>query len=589
LAKRRGYGVLISHNVPPYGRAGLYKELVVLRDLISEYREDPEKNYVLKEAICKKIVDTGLDADCPFEDGKQLGIAFTWENVRLFSAHAFDDYLVKLYEYLQVLENRLFSSGLHTLGDVPNEEEMAGYLEAYFGDEPPSRSVSARRRSQERQEEEGLVRELLGQTTDELRNLLRGLNGEYILPAPGGDLLRDGAGVLPTGRNIHALDPYRMPSAAAYARGREIGQKIIAQHLQEYGKYPETVAVMLWGLDAIKTKGESLGILLELVGAEPVKEGTGRIVRYELKSLAEVGHPRIDVLANLSGIFRDSFVNIIELLDDLFQRAADADESEDENFIRKHALALQAQGVENASARLFSNPAGDFGSLVNDRVVDGNWESGEELGDTWQGRNVFSFGREDKGQARPEVLNKLLQTSDRIVQEIDSVEYGLTDIQEYYANTGGLKKAAEKQSAKKVTTSFVESFSKDTTPRDLDDLLRMEYRTRLLNPKWAQAMANQGSGGVFEISQRMTALIGWGGTADFTEDWVYDQAMDTYALDADMAEKLRASNPEAFRNIVARMLEAHGRGFWNAGEEKLQKLRELYELTDEELEGVTVG
>ena len=612
LAKRRGYGVLISHNVPPYGRAGLYKELMVLRDLISEYREDPEKNYVLKEAICKKIVDTGLDADCPFEDGKRLGIAFTWENVRLFSDRPFNDYLVKLYEYLQVLENRLFSSGLHTLGEVPNEEEMAGYLEALATevatdeitdvtdnlsvgrrDQPSATSAttsvapSATSATTSVATSVALVRELLGQTTDELTNLLRGLNGEYILPAPGGDLLRDGAGVLPTGRNIHALDPYRMPSAAAYARGREIGQKIIAQHLQEYGKYPETVAVMLWGLDAIKTKGESLGILLELVGAEPVKEGTGRIVRYKLKALAEVGHPRIDVLANLSGIFRDSFVNIIELLDDLFQRAADADESEDENFIRKHALALQAQGVENASARLFSNPAGDFGSLVNDRVVDGNWESGEELGNTWQGRNVFSFGREDKGQARPEVLNKLLQTSDRIVQEIDSVEYGLTDIQEYYANTGGLKKAAEKQSGKKVTTSFVESFSKDTTPRDLDDLLRMEYRTKLLNPKWAQAMANQGSGGVFEISQRMTALIGWGGTADFTDDWVYDQAMDTYALDAEMAEKLRASNPEAFRNIVARMLEAHGRGFWNAGEEKLQKLRELYDLTDEELEGVT--
>ena len=593
LAKRRGYGVLISHNVPPYGRAGLYKELMVLRDLISEYREDPEKNYVLKEAICKKIVDTGLDADCPFEDGKRLGIAFTWENVSLFSDRAFVDYLVKLYEYLQVLENRLFSSGLHTLGEVPNEEEMAGYLEALATDVVTdiTDGLSVRRTDNSSATSAttsvALVRELLGQTTDELTNLLRGLNGEYILPAPGGDLLRDGAGVLPTGRNIHALDPYRMPSAAAYARGREIGQKIITQHLQEYGKYPETVAVMLWGLDAIKTKGESLGILLELVGAETVKEGTGRIVRYELKALAEVGHPRIDVLANLSGIFRDSFVNIIELLDDLFQRAADADEPEDENFIRKHALALQAQGVENASARLFSNPAGDFGSLVNDRVVDGNWESGEELGNTWQGRNVFSFGREDKGQARPEVLNKLLETSDRIVQEIDSVEYGLTDIQEYYANTGGLKKAAEKQRGKKVTTSFVESFSKDTTPRDLDDLLRMEYRTKLLNPKWAQAMANQGSGGVFEISQRMTALIGWGGTADFTEDWVYDQAMDTYALDAEMAEKLRKSNPEAFRNIVARMLEAHGRGFWNAEEEKLQKLRELYDLTDEELEGVT--
>ncbi|QDL10028.1 magnesium chelatase subunit H [Brasilonema octagenarum UFV-E1] len=584
LAKRRGYGVLISHNVPPYGRAGLYKELVTLRDLISEYREDPQKNYALKEAICKKIVDTGLDADCPFEDAKRLGIGFTPENVRMFSGHAFDDYLVKLYEYLQVLENRLFSSGLHVLGEVPSEEELAGYLEAYFGNEPQRREGH----EEERKEEERLIRELLMQTTDELTNLVRGLNGEYIPPAPGGDLLRDGAGVLPTGRNIHALDPYRMPSPAAFARGREIGQKIIAQHLQENGTYPETVAVMLWGLDAIKTKGESLGILLELVGAEAVKEGTGRIVRYELKPLAEVGHPRIDVLGNLSGIFRDSFVNVIELLDDLFGRAAEADEPKDQNFIRKHALALKAQGVENVSARLFSNPAGDFGSLVNDRVVDSNWESGDELGDTWQGRNVFSYGRQDKGQARPEVLTQLLQTSDRIVQEIDSVEYGLTDIQEYYANTGGLKKAAEKQRGKKVTTSFVESFSKDTTPRNLDDLLRMEYRSKLLNPKWAEAMANQGSGGAYEISQRMTALIGWGGTADFTDNWVYDQAADTYALDAEMAEKLRKANPEAFRNLVGRMLEAHGRGFWEASEDKLQKLRELYELTDEELEGVTV-
>ncbi|MFN6515811.1 MAG: magnesium chelatase subunit H [Nostoc sp. CreGUA01] len=589
LAKRRGYGVLISHNVPPYGRAGLYKELMALRDLISEYREDPQKNYALKEAICKKIVDTGLDADCPFEDAKKLGISFTPENIRMFSSHAFEHYLVVLYEYLQVLENRLFSSGLHILGERPSEEELDSYLEAYFGEEEEINEPPRRRERQEkREEEEGLIRDLLMQTTDELTNLLRGLNGEYIPPAAGGDLLRDGVGVLPTGRNIHALDPYRMPSPGAYERGREIARKIIAQHLEEYGKFPETVAVMLWGLDAIKTKGESLGILLELVGAEPVKEGTGRIVRYELKPLAEVGHPRIDVLGNLSGIFRDSFVNIIELLDDLFQRAADVDEPEDRNFIRKHALVLKAQGVENSSARLFSNPAGDFGSLVNDKVVDGNWESGEELGNTWQSRNVFSYGRNDKGQARPEVLNALLKTSDRIVQEIDSVEYGLTDIQEYYANTGGLKKAAEKQRGQKVTTSFVESFSKDTTPRNLDDLLRIEYRSKLVNPKWAEAMANQGSGGAFEISQRMTALIGWGGTADFTDNWVYDQAADTYALDAEMAEKLRKANPEAFRNIVGRMLEAHGRGFWQTDNDKLDKLRQLYELTDEELEGVTV-
>ncbi|WP_317134634.1 cobaltochelatase subunit CobN [Leptolyngbya sp. 7M] len=615
LAKRRGYGTLISYNVPPYGRAGLYKELVALRELISEYREDPEKNYLLKEAICKKILDTGLEADCPFAEAKRLGIEFTPENARLFSNQAFQNYLVQLYDYLQVLENRLFSAGLHVLGEPPDSESLRQYLQAYLGDTLPETVITdivngadlptalAHYHAQalptepsrqidpelsDRINEAILIRTLLQQTTDELTNLLRGLNGEYIPPAPGGDLLRDGPGVLPTGRNIHALDPYRMPSAAAYERGREIARKIIDQHLREQGTFPETVAVMLWGLDAIKTKGESLGILLELVGAEPVKEGTGRIVRYELKPLTEIDHPRIDVIANLSGIFRDSFGNIIELLDDLFQRAATADEAEDLNFIRKHALTLQAQGVENASARLFSNPAGDFGSLVNDRVVDANWESGDELGQTWQGRNTFSYGRKDKGQARPEVLNTLLKTTERIVQQIDSVEYGLTDIQEYYANTGGLKKAAEMQRGKKVTASFVESFSNDTTPRKLEDLLRMEYRTKLLNPKWAEAMVAQGAGGAYEISQRMTAMIGWAGTTDFKDNWVYDQAADTYALDPAMAEKLRKANPEAFRNIVGRMLEAHGRGFWHPDQEKLERLRQLYEIADEELEGVAM-
>ena len=600
LAKRRGYGVLVSHNVPPYGRAGLYKELIALRELIAEYREDTEKNYALRDIICQKIVDVGLEKDCKFEEGLKQGINFTFENSKLFSKNVLNQYFVQIYEYLQVLEQRLFSSGLHVLGEKPSEEGLKSYLEAYFDGELSEGEIEgiiSRQDAKAQRDdakltsefEEALkIRDLLAQNTDEMVNLLRGLNGEYIPPAPGGDLLRDGSGVLPTGRNIHALDPYRMPSPAAYERGKEIAKKIIQQNLEEKGAYPETVAVMLWGLDSIKTKGESLGILLELVGAEPVKEGTGRIVRYELKPIEEVGHPRIDVLANLSGIFRDTFVNIIELLDDLFRRAAEAEESEENNFIRKHYLALQAQGVENASARMFSNPAGDFGSLVNDQVVDSNWESGDELADTWKNRNVFSYGRKDKGQARPEVLSQLLETSSQIVQEIDSVEYGLTDIQEYYGNTGGLKLAAEKQSGKEVSASFVESFSKDTNPRKLKDLLRMEYRTKLLNPKWAQAMADQGSGGAYEISQRMTALVGWGGTANFKDDWVYDQAVDTYTLDAEMANKLREANPEAFKNIVARAIEAHGRGLWNADEEKLEKLRELYQSTEDELEGVTV-
>lgn len=282
-------------------------------------------------------------------------------------------------------------------------------------------------------EEAVQIKNLLERCSEELDALIGGLDGGYVLPAPGGDLLRDGAGVLPTGRNIHSLDPYRMPSAGAWARGQLAAERILEQHrAANGGAYPETVAVALWGLDAIKTRGESVAIALALVGARPVKEGTGRVVRYELIDAAELGRPRIDVLATLSGIFRDSFANVVELLDDCFERAAAADEPHSANFVKKHADELRAQGVERPAARLFSNPPSDYGSMVNERVGSGDWEEPDELGDTWVSRNTFSYGRASNGEsggvARREVLEKLLSTTDRIVQEIDSVEYGLTDI-----------------------------------------------------------------------------------------------------------------------------------------------------------------
>ena len=114
-------------------------------------------------------------------------------------------------------------------------------------------------------------------------------------------------------------------------------------------------------------------------------------------------------------------------------------------------------------------------------------------------------------------------------------------------------------------------------PRELEATLRMEYRSKLLNPKWAEAMAAQGSGGAYEISQRFTALVGWGATANFVDDWAFDGAYERYVGDTAMAERLTASNPEAMRNMARRLLEAHGRGMWEtASEEKLERLKQLY-------------
>ena len=622
VAKRRGYGTMVSHNVPPYGRAGLYKQLIVLKDLLNEYREDPATNAVLCGAIVENVSLCGLGQDCPYsEDQAEL----SQDDVPGDGPppEGFREYSERLYAYLQVVEGRLFSEGLHSLGAAPTQEQLFKYLSAYLGEGLPAGAIEAIAAGSPVDADAALlelkrggsgaasptaegVRDLvargtevcalLKRNTEEIDSLLRGLSGEYVLPEAGGDLLRDGPGVLPTGRNIHALDPYRMPSPAAMEKGSKLAEAIVQQHLEETGSYPETVTVALWGLDAIKTRGESVGILLGLVGARPVKEGTGRVARYEPIPLSELpgGRPRVDVLANMSGIFRDSFQNVVELLDDMFLRLAELDEPDDLNFIKKHSKEMEGQGIERAASRLFSNPAGDYGSMVNERVGASNWSGGDELGDTWASRNSFSYGRGgERGSARGDVLQALLSKTDRVVQEIDSVEYGLTDIQEYYANTGALKNAAEsarRQGGRegKVGCSIVEAFGGENSsdPRELEDVLRLEYRSKFLNPRWAEAMAAQGSGGAFEISQRMTALVGWGGTVGFSDAFVYDQAVETYVLDEGMAEKLRKNNPEAFRNVLRRFIEANGRGLWEADDALMDKLKAMYQDMDDQIEGV---
>ena len=469
IAKRRGFGTLVSYNVPPYSRAGLYSRMRELSERLGEFREG-DAGAADREAVVDCVMDTGLWRDRP-----PPGCGGDADSARARLAGMADAdfaaYADGMAAYLTEVEGRLFSEGLHVFGRPPDAEQMVQYLDGYFQGSalPPEAmrlvaeraaagcdaagagaTLEAAREMLEASYEmsaedaEAQVAEaidicrLLGRNTEELDGVVKVLDGEFLEPALGGDILRDGPGVLPTGRNIFSLDPYRMPSPSAMARGLKAARAIIAQHQAQHGEgtYPETVAVALWGLDAIKTRGESVGIVLGLVGARPVKESTGRIVQFELIPLDELaeaegdpGRPRIDVFSNMSGIFRDSFQNVVDLLDDMFFRAASAeDEPVERNYVRRHALEIAdgegggASLAGGASARLFSNPAGDFGSMVNERVGSGDWEETEELAATFQTRNSFSYGRGERGKARPQVLRELLKTTDRIVQEIDSVE-----------------------------------------------------------------------------------------------------------------------------------------------------------------------
>jgi magnesium chelatase subunit H len=655
IAKRRGYATIVGHAIPPYGRAGLYKELQALKDLLEEAREQGAGGReqlngasVQAEAIVQKIALLNLDAELAQRADEPFG-----------------DFVSRAYAYLRDLENTMITDSLHVLGSAPPAEEQrtlivealkiprdgqpglgdlmnaecrmqnaqwprtATYAEllalARTGDpaalalrdqveaacnefvertvfkhesvEHFTRTFSTQHAARSTQHSTlhtlatagKAMLAALQDNTQELDFLLKGLSGGYIPAAPGGDLIRDGMAVLPTGRNIHSLDPFRVPTDSAFARGVKIGEALIEAHRAENGgAYPETIAQVLWGLDAIKTKGEAIGTVLGLIGAVPVKDGQGKIGRYALIPLEELGRPRIDVLMTVSGIFRDTFAGTMDMLDRLVREAAEAAEPEDMNFIRKHVEEQIAAGTprEAATARIFSQASGTYGTDVDEAIEGSAWEERQELEDLFIKRNAFAFGGKQEGTARPEVLRGLLGTVSRVAQEIDSVEYGLTDMQHYYGYSGALKAAAERATGKSVPLSYVESFTAETKVQSLEQVLRVEYRTKLLNPKWYEGMLKHGHNGAAEIAHRFTYMLGWSATTDAVDNWVYDQAAATFVLDDAMRARLEAANPEAARNAVGRLLEANSRGLWQADESTLDRLRELHADLEDQLEGV---
>jgi magnesium chelatase subunit H len=629
IAKRRGTAAIVSHAVPPMTRAGLYKELMALRDLLNDYRAaDPALAAPVEESITQKVALAGLDNDCPRRQGE-----------------AFADYAARLFVYVREIETRLITNALHVFGQAPSLDSQVvtiteslkargnghslGSVMLRNADATGSYSqLAARARTGEadaislreridadcvafverevfgsakpaapdadidalRSAGRDLAR-LLSDNTAEISGLLRGLSGGYIPPAPGGDLIRDGAGVLPTGRNIHAVDPWRIPSELAYARGAQIADAILEKHLAENGAYPETIAQVLWGLDTIKTKGESVACVMRLIGAAPAYDAQGKISHYQLIPLDELKRPRIDVLMNLSPIFRDTFELLMDHLDRLVKAAARADEPVELNFIKKHVEAALAVGgsFDSATARLFTQAQGNYGTYVDDMIDDSAWQNDDDLDQQFIRRNGYAWGGGRAGQKAPDMLKSLLSTVGRVVQEVDSVEFGVADIDHYYSSSGALHLAARKRNPDaSVKLNYVETYTSDTKIDDVDKVLRVEYRSKLLNPKWYEGMLQHGHSGATEISNRFTYMLGWDAVSGSVDDWVYTQAAQTYALDPAMRERLEKVNPQAMRNIVGRLLEANGRGMWAADDDTIDQLKDLYADLEDRLEGIKV-
>ena len=426
---------------------------------------------------------------------------------------------------------------------------------------------------------------------NELGALLKALEGEYVLPGPGGDPIRN-PDVLPTGKNIHALDPQSIPTTAAVLSAKIVVDRLLErQKLENGGQYPETIACVLWGTDNIKTYGESLAQVMWMVGVRPVPDALGRVNKLELISLAELGRPRIDVVINCSGVFRDLFINQMNLLDQAVKMAAEADEPLSMNYVRKHAL-IQAEemgiNLRQAATRVFSNASGSYSSNVNLAVENSTWDSEAELQDMYLSRKSYAFSADDPGimDKSQQIFETALKTVDVTFQNLDSSEISLTDVSHYF-DSDPTKLVASLRADGKTPSSFIaDTTTANAQVRSLSETVRLDARTKLLNPKWYEGMLNHGYEGVRELSKRLVNTMGWSATAGAVDNWIYEDTNTTFIQDEAMRQRLMNLNPHSFRKVVSTLLEVNGRGYWETSESNLQMLRELYQEVEDRIEGV---
>ena len=426
---------------------------------------------------------------------------------------------------------------------------------------------------------------------NELGGLLKALAGEYVLPGPGGDPVRN-PDVLPTGKNIHALDPQAIPTAAAVQSAKIVVDRLLARYRSENnGAWPDSIACVLWGTDNIKTYGESLAQVMWLVGAHPVPDTLGRVNKLELIPLEELGRPRIDAVITCSGVFRDLFINQMALLDRAVKMAAEADEPLEMNYVRRNALKqAEEMGVNlrQAATRVFSNASGSYAANVNLAVENSTWEEEKELQDMYLSRKSFAFNADNPGamdQAQG-LFESSLKKVDVTFQNLDSSEISLTDVSHYF-DSDTTKVVSSLRSDGKAPTAFIaDTTTANAQVRTLSETVRLDARTKLLNPKWYEGMLNHGYEGVRELSKRLVNTMGWSATAGAVDNWIYEDSNDTFIKDEAMRQRLLNLNPHSFRKVVTTLLEANGRGYWETSDSNLQLLRELYQEVEDRIEGL---
>ena len=599
IAKRRSAATLISYLTPPVGKAGLYRGLLELKASVERYRGAPPDNVEERAELAQLIQAQAAEVELAEMEPE-------------WSAEEAEERIAQLSEDILEMEYTLIPEGLHILGEPPSREgridQLVAIAETNHGEYPDRACVAAvvdghpprEALAAAESEDPGASEETLEALQDvaqklsenrELDAVVHALDGRFVPPVAGGDLLRSPQ-ILPTGRNLHGFDPYRIPSTFAVQDGAKQAERLLDKHREEGEELPDSIAMVLWGTDNLKSEGGPIGQALYLIGARPRFDNYGKLAGAQLIPLEELGRKRIDVVITLSGIFRDLLPLQTRVLAEAAYLAACAeDEPLEMNPIRRNALAHQEQhqcDFETAALRVFSNADGAYGSNVGSMIDQGAWEDEDEIADTYTRRKCYAYGRSGQPVRQEELLGSMLSGVELTYQNLESVELGVTTVDHYFDTLGGISRAvARSRGGEHVPVYIGDQTRGEGKVRTLSDQVALETRTRMLNPKWYERLLEHGYEGVHQIEMHLTNTMGWSATTGQVQPWVYQQFTQTFMLDDEMRERMAQLNPAASAKLANRLLEAHERNYWNPDEETLEALRRAGDELEDYYEGIS--
>jgi cobaltochelatase CobN len=630
-AKRRAHATLVDHLIPPMARAESYGDIARLEQLLDEHANisalDPGKLPAIRQQIWTLMRAAKMDHDLGLEDRPD--------------EDSFDDMLLHVDGWLCEIKDVQIRDGLHVLGAPPTgdveldlvlailrarqlfggEQTVPGLRQALglTEDGHDERTAVDAAEAQARElvaalqrsgwdpaavngltDDPGVAAILrfaavevvprLAGTSAEIDQVLRALDGRFIEAGPSGSPLRGLVNVLPTGRNFYSVDPKAVPSRLAWETGVAMADSLLARYRDDYGRWPRSVGLSVWGTSAMRTSGDDIAEVLALLGVRPVwDDASRRVVDLEPIALAELGRPRIDVTVRISGFFRDAFPHVVTMLDDAVQLAAGLDEPAEDNYVRAHSQADIAEHGDHrrSTTRIFGSKPGSYGAGLLQLIDSRNWRDDTDLAEVYTAWGGFAYGRGLDGRPAADDMNQNYRRIAVAAKNTDTREHDIADSDDYFQYHGGMIATVRALTGQAPAAYIGDNTRPDAVrTRTLSEETNRVFRARVVNPRWMTAMRRHGYKGAFEMAATVDYLFGYDATAGVMADWMYERLSAEYVLDAENRKFMAESNPWALHGMAERLLEAAGRGMWAQPEAAtLDGLRQVLLETEGDLEG----